>query len=361
MRFHGGTPKGKLVTNKPILKEGHNPLIVPAAELVRATGYTAAYLRFCNAIPQPDPSSTAGYKLIVSDTEICDAEAFQFSGVKVERGSSAVILSTWERYFLVQQPYELILPRVKLLNILKHVAYRAASLGGKEVFIGYPDECHYQFAAFGCRYSGPISPQTLRTLLMHFARHATFFERLNSGPLIFLKAGMTKSESGPVIYLSWKTRAERPFQLRAELNIADGAKEHPEGSAPIVLIEGDNSYGKLLYAVLLKKRSTVKWYRAGEQALESLESCEIPPQLVVCGAHLPSMSSLSFLRCFRARYSIAPVLLITKESDVLLETECIASGASAVLNRASDSRIFHAWCDNLLSLKRGNSIQCSET
>ncbi|HUP51249.1 MAG TPA: response regulator [Longimicrobiales bacterium] len=117
-----------------------------------------------------------------------------------------------------------------------------------------------------------------------------------------------------------------------------------EGEAGKVLVVDDDSSSRLLARAVLEKRGySVDEAGDGAQALDRLRVGP-PVALVVADLNMPEMDGLELLWQMRADADLShiPVIVLTGETDAILETKLIEEGADDYVCKPLDPRLFLA-------------------
>ncbi len=132
-------------------------------------------------------------------------------------------------------------------------------------------------------------------------------------------------------------RPEAPAVVRRAVVSADGG-------APAVLVVDDDASSRLLARTVLEKRGYhVVEATDGVEALERLETGQ-PFALVVADLNMPNMDGLELIWEMRGApaFEHVPVIVLTGETDEVLETKLIEEGADDYVCKPLDPRLFLA-------------------
>ena len=89
--------------------------------------------------------------------------------------------------------------------------------------------------------------------------------------------------------------------------------EHSTSRAPLLLVEDEQSIGKLLRAYLERHGHRVVWVRSGEEALAELYRREV--RLVVLDIGLPGIDGFDVCRTIRAQSAVPIVMLTARDEE----------------------------------------------
>jgi CheY-like chemotaxis protein/HPt (histidine-containing phosphotransfer) domain-containing protein len=152
----------------------------------------------------------------------------------------------------------------------------------------------------------------------------------------------------PVLAVAPPEAVEAAMDALLDASAADrAARRRPvlaEGEAEKVLVVDDDSSSRLLARTVLEKRGyAVDEAGDGEEALGLLRA-GAPVALVVADLNMPRMDGLELLWEIRADSGLAhiPVIVLTGETDEVLETKLIEEGADDYMCKPLDPRLFLA-------------------
>jgi two-component system response regulator ResD len=95
--------------------------------------------------------------------------------------------------------------------------------------------------------------------------------------------------------------------------VTEPAVEHSTSVAPLLLVEDEQSIGKLLRAYLERNGHRVVWVRSGEEALAELNRREV--RLVVLDIGLPGIDGFDVCRAIRASSAVPIVMLTARDEE----------------------------------------------
>lgn len=225
-----------------------------------------------------------------------------------------------------------------IVGTLTQLAADAAQRGASAVFLGHPDEQHYEFLAQGSRYAGRLNPRFTEQVRAFLRERGLV--RLNSH-LPALQAGLTGNGERQIVCLSWSN------DLESEQEPAREEAVRPT----LLLIEDDRRFAGVLEGVLLRQGYRVQIRESCQAAFDDLNRDTLRVDLILCDLHTPEMSGATFIRRMRSLGNRTPIVALTGDTDEGVEARLILLGASAFVRKQDDPRVLLAWCSSLLGFR----------
>jgi CheY-like chemotaxis protein len=139
-------------------------------------------------------------------------------------------------------------------------------------------------------------------------------------------------QGGPPVSGEARARAPRPRLARAQ-----------DATARILVVDDEPAARVLARSVLEKGGYQVQEAGDGQEALERLDPAA-PVGLIVADLNMPRLDGLELIWEMRAtrRWAHVPVIVVTAETDEVLETRLIEEGADDYIRKPLDPRLFLA-------------------
>lgn len=357
----------------------------PDRETIELTGFSAEELEQARIVPQPDPGSASGYRLIVADSQNIDLAAFRRAGVEVRNGRIADIERVWSEYRqagaaagpqahsklkpLQPKPHDF---SPKIIKTLGRLAADAARQGANEVFIGYPAADDFEFLGSAARFRGQIDSTLGATIARSLPEGEVYratIEDPDNCAVSRLIIGCVRELNRPVVYLSWDNGREPDSSGQQQSSSSGPAVDGRDGRqvmmafprSPdaeagdqtgvknIVLVDDDIRYLTIVGSVLRRRGWIVHEALRAVTGLELIERLGSSVDLVIADVRMPEMNGIEFLSHLRSRLPDLPVLMLTSDGQEEVELSAVQAGASGFVPKQKELNILLAWICRLLA------------
>lgn len=385
-------------------------LVIPpiTQSLVEKTGHTFDVLYDKGIAPVIDSSSPTGYALAISSPDNIARKDYESAQVKLYLTLAKTVADAWSEFDSRQRSFQKPVPISGSLDrvfaVVERLALQAHSCGGREIFLGHPEENTYLFLVGSKRYKGSLHPSIYNSLVKHFDVDRFRMPIPSSNKYLNkVFASVTHDTQRPVIFVSWEAFQLEPqtahgplpeesciestpflkqepldseIEATTQMSLATIATDqsdraaHDTGevdfevaeienqhvnqnseslaTAPRVLvIDDDNRFISIVSKLLSNNSLDVLSSMNPQEALEQLQSESVAPDLVVCDVHMPQLDGTQMLRALKGSLPLLPVLMLTSDNDAGLQAELASLGCDAFVNKQEDPRVLVAWCKNL--------------
>ncbi len=197
-------------------------LTIPPVEAFAKLGIDSEHLRRIGAIPQGMIESPSGFALAIADPQFIDTNSFNNDGVPIFLALPQEISAVWDMYNYnfnkVSEEIKVICPEV--LSIVSQMVEAAIIEGGRDIFLGYPNDTSYEFMANGAKYKGEVSSNLINYLTQFVSNDSpiTISSCYPTKRNISLSA--TKGPGSTLIYISWEMIAHDRTEIDATHTIS---------------------------------------------------------------------------------------------------------------------------------------------
>jgi CheY-like chemotaxis protein len=236
----------------------------------------------------------------------------------------------------------------------------------------YEGKTRYQFQTVDGKMAlGTIQPDALEALMVHLTNlDGEVLHHGTVGKVLVRALGNAAN-----IRLSWNIRREYLTLPEAagphvvshgsvantdvvrQTEAAKAARETPMVTHPVLVVDDNQMFCKVLERLLRKEQCDVAFAENGEHALEKLsESKGLLPRLIICDLHMPRMNGREFLTRMKndSRFRSIPVVMLTSDEGSDIELSLLELGAAALVSKSKDPRVL---CAQVARILRDVSIE----
>lgn len=325
---------------------GLRPVFSPAppdSALLSASGYSRRELRDRAVVPQRSERLCTEWTLVTAAPSLIAVGEFMRAGTEVLLGLGRDIERAWA---LTDQTAEAALG-VPLTRMLIRMANESLGCGASELFLGLPDEGHYEFVSGAKRYRGTVSPSLVRAL----ARTVGELRRVTitaSEPIRTLALTLTRSLAGAVICMSWECDSSGDAARAAACSSEPIVRSRSESGGgqrgdDIVVLDDDLRFSAILSRMLQAKGYSVERATDGNELLRSLEARGELPFLLICDVHMRPIDGRDLILRLKRRFPSIRVIALTNDEAPEVEAELALRGADARISKSRDPMVLLSW------------------
>lgn len=330
---------------------------IPEPDLVHSLGYEVDRLQSLHVLPQVSITAPTGRALLIADPTLVSISEFEACGVPVFLALGGKIASRWIDFLELQRKPKRQLSDAQVIALIEQLVSMGESHNISSLTLGEPQPGMYQFHCRGKVYSGSILPAAISEIIAQAKVAPTFAVEIQ-GLTFSVTIDIRQSDESPIAMLSWcaagksavgvPTTKKRERQIVTPKQIVRSCTDKPL----LMIVDDDHRFSFILRRVLESKGFRVSMQTSPEAALDELERGTIIPDLIVCDVHMPVLDGPTFIREFQKLNTGTPCIMLTSDSDQLLEAEAIMLGVDAYVRKQDDPCVLLAWVTSLLKRTR---------
>lgn len=332
------------------LKPCHRITIIDKQTIAQC-GFSSEALLSRSIFVVPDINTKYGYTFIVADPKQISLSEFYQIGHSVKLAMGSTIAAAWVQFQRFSNSQSVELTEQQLFRILHALAATAKQHGASSLRIIANDNPSYQFHVGTKEFRGSLQ-QSVVDAINHYAQDSITFsdEEISAAPSINVR--QTKQGSQIAFDVQWQVAH---VVTHPNYKTIDATSSHNQ---EIVIIDDEPRFANVLKSMLQVKNYSVVCFSDSREAFAAIRDGDVAQSaLLVCDVHMPNIDGPSLVRLIREAGLQHRIVMLTSDTDDLLEAEMALLGIDAFVKKQSNPKVLLAWLQNIATKQQADQTQ----